>query len=437
MLNSDSVLRGNTELKKHCHINHGGDGDSFVGVRSDGNSLSVCFPIGYIFPSDDNELRRDILNLIGVLSRFSKSKDGNVATQKIFSRETVNFPVQAYIKIMLNYRNANSTYYMDKEVRYVTGTRGKKNWPRSIKQKKPVVQDNSFVYLDYIVQETISNDTNLITLVHEFCVYESYQKVGWLFPGNPPRKPRLQHFDKNMFLGTIYKKKHEDPNDKNNALFDNMISMIKFLGDKDVASQFYFGTDRFEYVWQNLIDYTFGVDEKTWFFPKTHWILNSDKTKSNAALEPDTIMVLDDKVFVIDAKYYRYGDSALVAHLPESTSINKQITYGEYIANEKKFKKKFGDNVKVYNAFLMPFGCYGKSFPCDVAYKHIGEAISNWKSGNNEYEHVQGILVDIRYLMHRYIKHDEIEIQRLADIIESATIKSQSQTALEGLATVQ
>ena len=437
MLNSGFAIRKNTELENHCHINHGGDGDSFVGVRSDGHSLSVCFPIGYTFPADDNALRRDILNLIGVLSRFSKSKDGNVTVQRIFSHETVNFPVQAYINIMLNYRNANSTYYMEKEVRYVTGTRGKKNWSRSIKQKKPIVQDNSFVYLDYIVQETISNDTNLITLIHEFCVYESYQKVGWLFPGNPPRKPRLQQFDKNMFLGTIYKKKREDPNDKNNALFDNMISMIKFLGNTNTPSQYYFGTDRFEYVWQNLIDYTFGIDEKGWFFPKTHWILNTDKSKTNAALEPDTIMVLGNKVFVIDAKYYRYGDSALAVHLPESTSINKQITYGEYIAHEKKFKERFSDNVKVYNAFLMPFGHYGKSFPCDEVYKHIGEAISDWKSGNSEYEHVQGILVDIRYLMHNYIKHNEPEIQRLADVIESAAVKSQSQMSLKQLATVQ
>ena len=29
--------------------------------------------------------------------------------------------------------------------------------------------------------------------------------------------------------------------------------------------------------------------------------------------------------------------------LPESTSINKQITYGEYVANEEKFKKRVKD----------------------------------------------------------------------------------------------
>lgn len=41
--------------------------------------------------------------------------------------------------------------------------------------------------------------------------------------------------------------------------------------------------------------------------------------------------------------------------LPEPTSINKQIIYGEYVANEENFKKKHGNDMKVYNVFLMPF----------------------------------------------------------------------------------
>ena len=51
--------------------------------------------------------------------------------------------------------------------------------------------------------------------------------------------------------------------------------------------------------------------------------------------------------FPSDAKYYKYGVTGNTRDLPESTSINKQITYGIHGSNEKKFKKKHGDNMRV------------------------------------------------------------------------------------------
>ena len=62
-----------------------------------------------------------------------------------------------------------------------------------------------------------------------------------------------------------------------------------------------------------------------------------------------------------DAKYYRYGDSKDPTELPRSTSINKQITYGEYVATDPKFKDENGHAPPVYNVFLMPFNKNGAS----------------------------------------------------------------------------
>lgn len=60
-------------------------------------------------------------------------------------------------------------------------------------------------------------------------------------------------------------------------------------------------------------------------FPQTNWMLLDQGDAANPALEPDTIMIVENKVFVLDAKYYRYGDSKRPDHLQKSTSINKQI----------------------------------------------------------------------------------------------------------------
>ena len=118
--------------------------------------------------------------------------------------------------------------------------------------------------------------------------------------------------------------------------------------------QFYFGTDSFEYVWEKLIDRVFGIKDKQNYFPKTRWKLKG-KVKENVALEPDSIMLYNNQIYVLDAKYYRYGITGIPIHLPESSSINKQITYGEYIYTQRRFKEQYGEDVPVYNAFLMPY----------------------------------------------------------------------------------
>lgn len=54
----------------------------------------------------------------------------------------------------------------------------------------------------------------------------------------------------------------------------------------------------FEYVWERLIDFNFGEDNKT-LFPRTSWYLGPEGKHAKSALEPDTIMREDDKVFIL------------------------------------------------------------------------------------------------------------------------------------------
>ena len=321
-----------TTLRDHCFISSSAEGDRFVGIRSDGDSLSVFFPLGYTIPEDESLLRRDIMNLILVLSRFSGAKDKNIISQHIYSHETVSFPIQAYMGIMSAYRNSNSNLYTEREVRYERGRKsGKVSWSRTIKDERPIWSNGSPFYLDFVTRGNYSKAEKLITLVHEYCVHESYTKVGFLFPGDEPPLPRLQ-FDRAMFQSAVLQKKAQVMDDKVNQILDDMLSIINYLGDKNGIPQYYFGTDRFEYVWESLIDFTFGEDNKEDYFPRTSWLISGGTTR-NSALEPDTIMVVGGKVFVLDAKYYRYGHTKNAQHLPQSSSINKQITYGEYIAS--------------------------------------------------------------------------------------------------------
>lgn len=103
--------------------------------------------------------------------------------------------------------------------------------------------------------------------------------------------------------------------------------------------------------------------------------------------------------------------------MPESTSINKQITYGEFIAEESQFMKD-GHHPVVYNAFIMPYDSKGKRFPTGTPIHYIGSATSDWKGGDKKYENVLGILMDVKYLMGIDSRTDPSEILKLAGLIE-------------------
>ena len=191
-----------------------------------------------------------------------------------------------------------------------------------------------------------------------------------------------------------------------------------YQGDRNSDKTYRYGTYRFEYVWEKMIDKVFGIENKADYFPKTSWWI--DKTKhENASLEPDTIMISGTNVYILDAKYYKYGVTGNTRDLPESTSINKQITYGEYVATEKRFKKEHGDNMRVYNAFLMPFDSLKRKCPDNSQMLKIGEAISNWKDNSEEYQKIQGILIDVKSLMSINVRQEMNEIEKLAKLIES------------------
>ena len=162
----------------------------------------------------------------------------------------------------------------------------------------------------------------------------------------------------------------------------------------------------------------FGIENKSNYFPKTAWYVNGDRY-DNASLEPDTIMLCGSNVYILDAKYYKFGVTGKAWDLPESTSINKQITYGEYVANEEKFRKKHGNNMKVYNAFLMPFDSIKGKNPNNPEMLKVGEAVSNWKDNSEEYQKIQGILIDVKTLMNIKVRQEMKEIEKLAKLIQS------------------
>lgn len=326
----------------------------------------------------------------------------------------MDFPVQAYLFLIKDYFERG--YYREKEEHYTVSRRGKIDWNRTVKQRKPALQGNESYYLDFVVRKNENKENGLLTLIHRYCVYESFLKLGWLFTSFLPPAVRISQ-NRKMLLSVVSDRLQNTFNDKNRQLFTSMISVPK-QREQDGPVNFRFGTSHFEHVWERLTDRIFGIDGKAFFFPETKWRLSGNVVSGNARLEPDTIMICNGKIFVLDAKYYKFGWSGKAAHLPGSADINKQITYGEYIAENEKFADSAGNHPTVYNAFLMPYDSRGNAFPTGKPMHCIGSAVSSWKTENKTYEQVIGILLDVRYFMERSEKRSIDKIRELADLIE-------------------
>ena len=422
---------------------------SFVGIKIEDNRPKIYFPMGYRAskPSED-VCKRDFYQLIAVLNDKSLQ---SYFSEEDLKKSQLDFPFYAYLSVLQYYLDFG--YFVESETIYKKGFSGKISWPRTVKRIKPqVVKDeyghNQVVYLNLITRKTSYREDNLITLVHKFCVKESAQLIGPLYGVSEKEveEPELL-FDYELFAEVIQDKIAATFNDKHLELFHAMLKMVRYLGNKEnrgedgSENEPLFGVNTFAPVWEAMVDKIFGKlpqgVAKDKFNPHCEWDLSSGARgyeNPNYAMRPDTIMWDEEsnRLYVLDAKYYKFGVTGSASDLPSSGSICKQIAYAEYV--ETHWKTILGvDSIAtpstslqngtqpkpIYNAFLLPY-CFDadntqlppddgfETRPCKMRF--IGLCHGNWKNLDarpgevdfRPYHRIAGILLDVRSVMENY-----------------------------------
>lgn len=344
-------------------------------------------------------------------------EDRVIEAPKFEAPRTVDFPIHAYLTVIRGFLRAGR-YYIETDPQYKTDTKGRTSWPKTVKEQRALVQKNgSLIFTNMTVRSSTPNANKEITQIHKFCVYEAFEKMGWLYVPFMPEKPGVHPGIKESIY-ILTKKLATTNNDNEQKLFGAMKAMLEYIDEKSSDTQYFFGTDHFENVWERMIDKAFGVEDKSQYFPKTRWLLDYGKDKEKRPLYPDSIMIYNNKYYVLDAKCYRYGWTANPEHLPNGTDINKQITYGEYLERAKSVP-----NERLFNCFIMPYNKADNLFRMSGNVGNIGEAVGDWRYDPanpqmKNYERIQGIVMDTRYLMYNYIGTPEQQRKELAECIE-------------------
>ncbi|MGQ2896588.1 llaJI restriction endonuclease, partial [Helicobacter pylori] len=297
--------------------------------------------------------------------------------------------------------------------------KGKINFSKTIKNNRPIIQTfnnkNSFVYTRFQVKRKMINENELITAINKYCVHEAFSKFGFVFSSFMPPKFKLPADDKNYCIYLLENRLSNTFNDDKKILFQSMKNILLQDDNTLDKTDFKFGTYHFYVVWERMIDKAFGIKNKEVYFPKTKWNLRYSDQNPDYLLQPDSIMLFNDKIYILDAKYYKYGISGVASDLPNSASIIKQIVYGEYAA-------KLETKKEIHNIFLMPFNRFNNPLKLSDIFENIGFANGEWRDNLKQYENIQGILMDTKFLMQNYNKKSNDLLKLLAKNVEETKI---------------
>lgn len=396
--------------------------NSFVGIKIRNNKIEFHYPETYVLSNDDELLRNDILAILRTISLSGTLSEDKSSYNTDFNGDFV-FPIKSYLWIINDYLLHGR--YENKEKVFEVNTKGKINWKRTIKSN-PIINNGNVIYTD-IVYERKNQKDNILTEIYNVCVKVSIDNIGWLynltFDTNGINYDQLLNIRKKTYISTLKTEISHTFEDTKKIRLQNMLNVIMGLDENmSDTNDIVYGVDSYENVYERMIDNMFSnIKNIKEFYPSATWdLIKEKKPKNSSNLRPDTILIKDNKVYILDAKYYRYGTTFSISDIPETTSIQKQITYGEYIK-----KVKIGIYDDVFSAFVMPYSKIKNIYNDELKnnMEFVGIATAKWyDSTNTNSRRIAGILIDTNYLINNWINKDEDNLNSIIKLIEDNVI---------------
>lgn len=394
--------------------------NSFVGIKIDEGIVKVFVPRVF---REDEDWKKDIRLF---LKSIEIAKTKNTENINKGSNNTDNaWPIDSYLWLINDYLE-NGLYY-NREKKLSRSNSGKIEWKRTL-QQVPIYSDGNIIY-DQLITSKMTPANDMITHIYKLCLRQSVDKIGWLFNYNFHIQIDQLVSIKEMIM-RVRKELNETFDDIKRIRFNHMLNILKTTeGDNMLSSHYSYGITNYYYVFETMVDMLFdGItgDEKKKYDPNGYWQLNGQNRFLASRLRPDTILKRNDKTYILDAKMYQYGATHDRSKLPETQSLQKQITYGDSVSNNLRDKN-------IRNAFILPYNKLLKSFlndPNAMKYNdfnlvYFGYAYVDWRDDEDfqDYDNIYAFGIDFNYLLNNYKNPDYEIINQFCKVIEE-NIKS-------------
>ncbi len=394
--------------------------NGFVGIKIDEGIVKVFVPRVF---REDEDWKKDIRLF---LKSIEIAKTKNTENINKGSNNTDNaWPIDSYLWLINDY--LENGFYYNREKKISRSNSGKIEWKRTL-QQVPIYSDGNIIY-DQLITSKMTPANDMITHIYKLCLRQSIDKIGWLFNYNFHIQIDQIVSIKEMIM-RVRKELNETFDDIKRIRFNHMLNILTTTeGDNMLSSHYSYGITNYYYVFETMVDMLFdGItgDEKKKYDPNGYWQLNGQNRFLASRLRPDTILKRNDKTYILDAKMYQYGATHDRSKLPETQSLQKQITYGDFVSNNLMDKN-------IRNAFILPYNKLLKSFindPNAMKYNdsnlvYFGYAYVDWRDDENfqDYDNIYAFGIDFNYLLNNYKNPDYEIINHFCKVIEE-NIKS-------------
>ncbi len=421
------------------------ENNAFVGVRIRNESIEFHYPESYDISGvedistikDIKAFRKDMIDILHTIS-LAKTRSSSMQKTENGISSVKNFTFMSYLWIIRDY--FSNGFYRNTEKIYRNNAKGKVNWKRTL-ATQPIISNGNIIYNNIVTE--INNDCDtIITEAHRFCIYDSIRKTGWLFGINEkafyapvPAESLLK-----KYINTIKIELKKTFDDVKKLRLNHMLKVLSGVDDSKKVSEIVYGVDKYHYIYERMIDALFGnvIDIKQ-YNPNASWFImkgeSSYEEKEASSLRPDTIRIdpypktyLFDSTtktaYVLDAKFYRYGTTENRDDLPETTSIQKQITYATHIKTNIAQQE---ENIKIiHNAFILPYNKNKNRFGFQNNLEYIGFSKANWVNKQSDAV-VHAFLIDTKHLISSWSQGNcKEDIDKLIKDIEEYVEKHDS-----------
>lgn len=389
--------------------------NSFVGIKIDEGIVKVFVPKVF---REDEDLKKDIRLFLKSIE-IAKTKNTENINKGLNNTDNV-WPIDSYLWLINDYLE-NGLYY-NREKKISRSNSGKIEWKRTL-QQVPIYSDGNIIY-DQLITSKMTPANDMITYIYKLCLRQSIDKIGWLFNYNFHIQIDQIVSIKEMIM-RVRKELNETFDDIKRIRFNHMLNILKTTeGDNMLSSHYSYGITNYYYVFETMVDMLFdGItgDKKKKYDPNGYWQLNGQNRFLASRLRPDTILKRNDKTYILDAKMYQYGATHDRSKLPETQSLQKQITYGDFVSNNLMDKN-------IRNAFILPYNKCLKSFindPNALKYNdsnlvYFGYAYVDWRDDEDfqDYDNIYAFGIDFNYLLNNYKNPDYEIINQFCKVIE-------------------
>ncbi|MCR1959335.1 LlaJI family restriction endonuclease [Thomasclavelia cocleata] len=389
---------------------HVKESNRFIGIKINNSKIEVHVPQIFHKNVDEKVYHRDLLKFLKSLSLVTAmSEDIQISDNELVGEM---WPIESYLWMINDF--FENGYYFNREKKYYHDNKGKIDWKRTLRTT-PIYSNGNIIY-DKLITSRVSASDDKIAQIYKICLSISLKRIGWIYNLNF-KVDVQQHMSNQIMIYNIQKELESTFDDVKRLRFRHMLKVIRDIKrDNALSNKSTFGITNYYYVVERMIDKIFkGISAKQLkvYNPYGWWEVEGKKTKASL-LRPDTIYEQNDNIYIIDSKMYKYGYTAKKSDLPQTSSILKQIAYGDFV-------KKMHPGKNVRNVFIIPYDKELNEFKLlnkSKVLEYIGKASGEWNVNDVEHNSIYTYVIDYMYLLMNYNNPNNTLIDELCSSIE-------------------